>query len=330
MAWAPRPDRCVKRGLIVSAALLAAVAAAVVTHTDQTRAVWRSLASVPITALASALVLVLCQLGLQAVRLWAILPQGVELTLGRVAYAFTMGEWVNTFAPVRAGDALKVVLLNRAAGTHAVSLGKATGAVLADKMVDAGSLVLLCATAGLTSLSGAEVRARLPGPAIALGAATGVALLWLGLRSARPAWLERLRGLQRELGRGLSALRDPAKLLTSTSFSVGAWLAEVLALRVLCRALGAPASYSLIVLALAVLNLGISVPVAVANIGVYEAALALGLQHAGAPLTSAVAIATLHHALELLGTNVGAAALSLSVPSGNRLHIWYRRFDTLS
>jgi len=44
---------------------------------------------------------------------------------------------------------------------------------------------------------------------------------------------------------------------------------------------------------------------------VYEAVLSLGLTHSGIPLATAAAIAMLHHALQLLGTNVGAAGLSL-------------------
>jgi uncharacterized membrane protein YbhN (UPF0104 family) len=67
--------------------------------------------------------------------------------------------------------------------------------------------------------------------------------------------------------------------------------------------------------------------VSVANLGVYEAALAFGLSRSGIPLPTAVAIATLHHALQLLGTNLGAAALSLWV-AGRR---WFCRVpDTVA
>jgi uncharacterized membrane protein YbhN (UPF0104 family) len=87
---------------------------------------------------------------------------------------------------------------------------------------------------------------------------------------------------------------------------------------VLCTALAFPLSLPQVVLALAALNVGISVPVSIANLGVYEAALAFGLSRSGMPLPTAVAIATLHHGLQLLGTNLSAAALSLWV-AGRRL-----------
>jgi len=117
--------------------------------------------------------------------------------------------------------------------------------------------------------------------------------------------------LRRELVKGLSALADPARTLASVAFSLGAWTAELLAIGVLCSALGFPLSPPQLVLALVVLNVGISVPVSVANLGVYEALLAFGLSRSGLPLSAAVAIATLHHGLELLGVNLGAAGLLL-------------------
>lgn len=319
-----------KRLLLVPAMLLAAIAAAVVTHRDQTRAVWTSLTGVPASALVTALVLVLCQVGLQAVRLWTILPRDAPLTLGRVAHAFTLGEWANIFAPARAGDALKVALLNRAPAPRALSLTQATGAVLADKVVDAGSLVLLCGSMGVSTLVSTGMRIHVPDPAIVAGVSSLLLLLWLSYRCAPPKWLERLAAWQRELVRGLAALKDPLRVVASSGCSLGAWIAEVLALRVLCGALGAPLPLPLIVLALGALNVGISIPVGVANLGVYETALALGLEHGGAPLASAVAIASLHHLLELGGINIAAAVLSLTVPSRNGRPIWSWGRQTLS
>jgi uncharacterized membrane protein YbhN (UPF0104 family) len=153
----------------------------------------------------------------------------------------------------------------------------------------------------------------MPRLGIVVAAGAIVAVLLLGLRWVGPRWLERLTRLRRELAQGLAALKDPTKLLASVCFSLGAWLVELLALRILCGALGFPLSLSALMLALGVLNLGISVPVSAANLGVYEGVLAMGLARSGVPLPSAIAIAALHHALQLLGTNLGAAGLSLWV-----------------
>lgn len=306
------------RVLLISTVMLGGMVLVLAAHQDQAHAVWNSLTGVPPTALAVVLLLVVSQLGFQAFRLWTILPRDVALTLGRTAYAFTLGEWCNIFTPARGGDALKVVLLNRAAGAASPSLPKATGVVLADKIVDAGSLVLLCTAAGVAGLMRTGAETRLPYLRIVVAAGAVVTVLLLGLGRARLRWLEHLARWRRELVKGLAALRDPVKLLASTGLSLGAWGAEVLALRVLCTALGFPLTLPQLVLALAALNIGIIVPVAIANLGVYEAVLAFGLSRSGMPLPTAVAIATLHHGLQLLATNLGAAALSLWV-AGRRL-----------
>ncbi len=285
--------------------------------TRQLLALWHSLGGVPPAAIALVVALTLCQLGLQALRLWAILPRHAALTPVRTAHAFTMGEWANIFTPARAGDALKVVLVHRAAGnTVPLSLSTAAGAVVADKIVDAGSLVLLCATAGLAGVTGLTPAAvELPRAGISGLVAIG-ALLLLGVAWSRPRsrhWLTRMR---HELRQGLAALTRPSKLFAALGFSLGAWLSELLALGVLCAAIGSALSPPQLVLALALLNLGITVPVSVANLGVYEAALAYGLTRSGVPLAGAVAIATLHHALQLAGTNLAAGGLALWAARG--------------
>jgi len=202
-------------------------------------------------------------------------------------------------------------MLSRATSEPAPSLPRATGVLLADKIVDAGSLALLCAAAGLFRLVRVGAPTQLPDPRAVIVVAALVTLLMLAMRWFSPRWLGRLARLRCELGRGLAALHDPFKLAAGVSLSLGAWLAELAALRVLCAALAFAPSPARLVLVLAALNLGISVPIGVANMGVYEAVLSLGLTHSGIPLATAAAIAMLHHALQLLGTNVGAAGLSL-------------------
>jgi uncharacterized membrane protein YbhN (UPF0104 family) len=285
----------------------------VIGHRERAREVWTALAGMPLWAMGGAFLLVLSQLGLQALRLWALVPRNVALTLASTARAFTVGEWVNTFAPVRAGDALKVVQLCRAArGSRPMSVPTATGVVLADKIVDAGSLVVLCAAAGVAGLGSMGGRVGVPGLGSALGAVAVSALLVLGVWLTRPLWITRLAGWRDELMKGLSALTRPSKVVTSGCSSVGAWMAEAFALRILSGALGFPLPISHIVLALAVLNLGISVPISTANLGVYESVLAFGLSKSGVPFVTALAIAAVHHALELLATNVGTAGLWLA------------------
>lgn len=309
-----KPD---KRFLLVSIAILCLVVVVLAKHQHQARELWTNLTRVPLSSLAVALLVCLCQFGCQALRLWVLIPRDVHVPLLRTAYAFAVGQWFNILVPARAGDAVKVILVNRNARTP-TSVATATGVLFADKIVDVGSLVLLCASLGMARLMRAAMEARLPG--LRLIAATGVvlALALLGLRLAPRRLLEKMTVLRRELLTGMAALKDPVRLLFGLSVSVGAYLAETLALGVLCAALGFPLSLPQIVLALGALNLGIAIPISVANLGVYEAVLALALSESGVPLPSAVAIATLHHALQLLSTNFATAVLALWVAAGGQ------------
>jgi uncharacterized membrane protein YbhN (UPF0104 family) len=306
-----------RRFLLVSIAILCVVVVVLVTHHHQAREFWTNLTQVRLSSLAVALLLCLCQFGCQALRLWVLIPRDIHLTLVRAVHAFAVGQWFNILAPVRAGDAVKVILVNRNATTP-TSVATATGVLLADKIVDTVSLVLLCASVGMARLMRAAMEARLP--SLTLIAATGVvlALALLGLRLAPRRLLEQMTTLRRELVKGMATLKDPVRLLFGFSFSLGALLAEGLALGVLCAALGFPLSLPQIVLALGALNLGIAIQISVADLGIYEAVLALALSGSGVAMPSAIAIATLHHGLQLLSTNLATAGLSLWVAAGGQ------------
>jgi len=304
-----------KRLLLVSVAIVCVVVVVLARHQLQARELWTTLSRVPLTTLALALLLCLCQFGCQALRLWVLVPRDVHVTMLRAAHAFAVGQWFNMLAPVRAGEAVKVILVNRNATTP-TSVATATGVLLADKIVETGTLVLLSASLGVARLMRAATEARLPDLRLIAAAGIVLVLALLGLRFAPRALLEKMTTLRRELVNGMAALKDPVKLLCGLAFSLGTWLAESLALGVLCAALGFPLSLPQIVLALVALNLGIAIQISVANLGVYEGVLALALSGSGVALPAAVAIATLHHALQLLSTTLATAGLSLWVAAG--------------
>lgn len=302
--------RNLKRLVLLSALIAAGGTALLATHTTGARAVLAQLRHVPLITLAIAFSLILAQIVCQSLRLWAVVPRALALGVGLVAHAFVLGEWVNSLVPARAGDALKIVLIRRAPGQdQGVSgLSSATGVLVADKLVDIVSLLLLCVAGGLTGLLWARARAGVVAGILAAAIAL-VLVAWLRLtgasfREGRWAWV-------RDLLSGLSALRDLERGAAGLLFSLCAWLAEGYALWILCVGMGAAPTLSQILLALVLLNVGISVPISFANIGVYEATLTAGLSYAGIPLGTALAVAVSHHGLELLAVNVSAAALSL-------------------
>ena len=300
------------RGIVLGSVAVAVVSGIVLaTQREHTRAIWRDLGTVPVSALAAAFLFIVGQWSCQVLRLWALVPSGIPLTLGRTAYAYAVGSWFNVLVPARAGDALKVVLMNRGGRGRPATVPQATGVMLADKIIDVASFVLLCAAAGLLGLLRVAIQKR-PSAWVWVGLGLLVVLTVVAVRLLPRRWFGRLRRLRQELAAGLAALADPFKVSLSTAFSMGGWFTEMFAMRVLCGALGYRLSIPQLVIGLAALNVGTAVPISVASVGVYEASLAVGLHSTGVPMAAALVVATLHHALELLVTSIGALSAHLA------------------
>jgi uncharacterized membrane protein YbhN (UPF0104 family) len=300
--------RRLPRGLVWGSVLVAVATGIVLaTQREHGRTILHDLGTVSMSALTAAFLCIVGQWSCQILRLWALVPSSIPLTLGRTAYAYAVGSWFNILVPARAGDAVKVVLMNRVGDARPATVPQATGVMLADKVIDVASFVLLCAAAGLLDLLRVATHKRPP-------AWVWIALALLGLltvvavRALPRRTFTKLVRLQREFVAGLAALADPFKVSVSTAFSMGVWFTEILAMRVLCAALGYNLSIPQFVIALAALNVGTAVPISVASVGVYEASLAVGLHASGVPMAAALVVATLHHALELLVTSIGALA----------------------
>lgn len=297
---------------VFSLVVLAALALVAVTHPDLTRQFAQNLASLSPAPLAIAFLLILVQVSAQGMRFWAIIPRDTGTSALRAAYIFTVGDWTNIFVPARGGDALKVLLLTGPGQGQPASLTKATGAMLADKVVDIGTLLILCTVAGLTSLLAARTQAALPAPGVVLGAGAALVLLLALVWRTRPAWVATMKAGLRDVLRGQSALKHPVWCPASVSFSVTSRALEILAMGVLCRAVGFRLSPPELLLALLTVNVSTVVPVSFANLGVYETGLTYGLTRSGVPLPAAITVATTHHALELLGITLSAAGYALA------------------
>jgi uncharacterized membrane protein YbhN (UPF0104 family) len=89
------------------------------------------------------------------------------------------------------------------------------------------------------------------------------------------------------------------------------WIAELVALIVLASGLGFHLAFPQAVVAVIVLNLGIALPVSIANVGAFEAALAVGLSRFGVPTPDAIAIATVLHAAQIGAVIIAALAFWL-------------------
>jgi SAM-dependent methyltransferase/uncharacterized membrane protein YbhN (UPF0104 family) len=262
------------------------------------RAVRAAFSTLSPKSVALAAALVLGQLGLQVVRLYALVPSRWGIGLRRVAQVLSVGQLINALAPARGGDVVKVVALERASRETTGSLAGAAGVLAAEKVADFAPLLILLAVTGFPWLE----RPGVDGLRIAEigGAVVGAICLLLvaARRLSRRAFAAIASSSQRFLG-GLSAFRRPGTALTALGAGFACWLIEAAALSTLCAGAGASLSLQHAMWVLMLLNVGIAVPIAPANIGTFEAALAFGLHRAGVSDALAVAVALAHHGIQL-------------------------------
>ena len=116
--------------------------------------------------------------------------------------------------------------------------------------------------------------------------------------------------MQQVLAGALAATKSPSSLVVALFFGIAAWVSEAGALVVLSSAMRCHVTLTQAIGALVVLNLGIAIPVSFANLGTFEAALSFGLGRAGVPTPSGIAIAVVHHAVQVLAlVTVGIVSL---------------------
>jgi len=269
-------------------------------------------------ALAEALALVVVQVLCQGSRFLAVLPH--DAGLGRLVplQAFSVGEVVNALVPARVGDAVKVVMLRQVRPNTHLGVSRVTGALLADKVVAIATLLVLSAVAAAVvshgRLSAAGIGRDLRWVGLVAVVAVGLALATrrLAARADAMGRFGAARRFARGVHRGLSALREPRCVLYGATFGIAGWLAEVCVIHILCSSLGISLGTAAIVLAVAALNLGIAIPLSMANLGAYEAALTFGLTRWGVPIAPAIAVALAHHAIEITGIACTAGLTSIA------------------
>jgi uncharacterized membrane protein YbhN (UPF0104 family) len=190
------------------------------------------------------------------------------------------------------------------------ALADATGVMLADKAIDVVTLLVLALVLGPELVARMARGALHSGWAIPLVIAGLVGAIF-ALRAVWPAGFEKLKAGASATWRATRSLFTPTRLTAALALGFGAWFAEVVILMVLCSALGSHLSFSQSVIALFVLNLGIAVPISVANVGAYEAATVMGLGQFGVGVPEALAIGTLHHAIQIASVVLVAGAFWL-------------------
>jgi len=267
----------------------------------------RTLAGASWSLLAAAALVNLAHNGFRVWRWGALLePVAPNLPFRPRFVAVIVGYLTTWTIPGRLGELVRPALLSV---RSEVPIGPALGSVLADRLLDAGALVALCAV-GLwlappdaQTASGVEaVRASLWFLLVAAGGFLSVLIVLSVFRQRAACWIEGRRGVLRRAGRaclslarGVEALVRPRGAARIVVHSLLAWLAIGLATWCGVRSVGGAVSYGAVLVLLPLLALGVAVPTP-SGAGSYHAAMAYGLVFLyGVPKETAVAAGLLMH-----------------------------------
>lgn len=249
-------------------------------------------------------------------REWQLLAPGTT----RVPYA-RMFEVVATMAavlnsvPFFAGEASGVAMLVTRAG---LSRGAALSVLATDQFL--GGLVKLLVLGAAVAFVPLPVWLRAGVVALVIGVAVMALLLmpmahrWRQIHARLAMGASRLRaGVARliALGRHLDALRDTGRIARISTLAIARKLVELLAILAVQMAFGLAPSPSAAMLVLAALAIGTMVPVAPANIGVYEATVFAAYRYLGFSADLALGLAVVQH-LCFLAPMLGTGYLTLT------------------
>jgi glycosyltransferase 2 family protein len=253
------------------------------------------------TSLGTGLVVVLVQIAFQIFRLWVLCPPTVGVSWRQAARAFASGQFVSNFIQGQAGHAVKIAVLRQPANAQGrqMAAAESTAIVLVDKGMDIVMLLILTGLAvlqlGLLSQGWRYLDRNLLWGIPVLGVAIALLIYTLCHYSGRIR-----RGLA-GFKQGLAVVKSPVQVGQGITMGLGDWLSEGLLLQVLCMAQGFPLLPAQLMVSLFILNIGVSIPISIANLGTFEASLIFALTRFGVPLVQGVAIATLFHLYQMLG-----------------------------
>jgi hypothetical protein len=249
-------------------------------------------------------------IALRAVRWWALYAHAARPPLRAITYALLVGYFFNNILPARAGEAARVIALNRRARTpHAETVGT----VVVERVFDilALLLVLFASYPWLPAIS--WLRAAAIFGAVVVGAlAVLVAVIvryderavhWLLSplrRIRRDGFAERVEQAAVDATRGLVALRDPLIALRGMALTVASWVVLALSYWILMTAFHLHLPFVAAVLVTVAINLSLVLPSAPAALGVFETATIIALRAFHIPQADALSYAVVLHLLNLV------------------------------
>jgi uncharacterized membrane protein YbhN (UPF0104 family) len=243
---------------------------------------------------------------------WRVLFGKHRPTYAVCLRALVAGQITNFFAPLRAGDAVRLGVLTAQGGELIPGAGALAGAKAIDSLC-LGAIAL--AVAGTSAISRPQV--GLIAGIVVILAGAGLALFGRGLRGRLEA-----NPIARKLRLAAlidvaQAFRDPQVLLTVVVMTCVVWGAGMLANGIILAAVGLPADVSLAARVIVAGYLIGILPSPPAQIGTFEAAVTVALTSAGVPVQQALAASISLHVGQLVKLGL-LLALSMAL-------LWNRR-----
>jgi len=268
--------------------------------------VWDALRSTNYWWLLPAFLALACGLFLKALRWRSVFSIETRPPMRPLSKALLVGYFVNAILPARAGEAARVVVLNRNSGT---SLAEAGTTVVVERVYDVLSLLLLLfmAVPWLPEVTWLRAAALLALVLVVVVALVVAVLAVYGLRPVRYVLrlllrvpfvtAETLDQVGASLGRGLVALRHPRVMAAALLWSTAAWLAIAASTWFVMKGFHLGLSLVAALLVVIATNLVQIVPSPPSALGVFEAATVVALGAYGIADSDALSYALVLHAL---------------------------------
>ncbi len=287
----------------------------------QPEELWRSLADLSLPWLLTAVLVYIAAVVVIALR-WQFLLRAVQFVpLAALTQLAFIGYMGNNVYPLRAGEALRILLLRR---NHQVPLVRSTTIVAIERLFD-GCVMLsfVLFSLLLIEIDSEEivtiVRFSAPLFALALLIALALAAKPNLLRHAAALtldWLPRQIGAviassSEELLTGLEGMRRPTHLLGAVVSSYVTWGIEAGSYWLVMRAFDLELSYAVALLLVGAVNLAGLIPASPGQIGVYEFVVISILTALGIDISLATACAVVLHIVIWLPTTVTGFILLL-------------------
>ncbi len=290
-------------------------------HPDE---VWDALQEANIWWVVPSFAVLAVAVAVRALRWQLLFQRETRPPYGATAAATIVGLAVNSLLPLRAGEAARVIALNRRAGTSPV---ESAATVALERILDVFCLLLLL-LAALPWLPEVDWVGAAAAIALALALMLGGAALLFAIYGDRPfhaldrllrrlpfghhAWVEHVGA---SLRRGLVALRDPKVALTAFVLTTVGWVLTSVSFWLLTLAFDLELPLVSGVLILAAVGFSVILPAAPGALGVFEAATVVALAAYDISASEALSYAFTLHAVNLIPYIVaGAVAVRFTRP----------------